>query len=73
MEAARERCCDELMEEGELLCGVPTQCVSFFFKTFPQKVVGCDREDGRRNDCQLSHAVSVILVQVESKFVCVKI
>jgi hypothetical protein len=24
MEAAREHCCDELMEEGELLCGVPT-------------------------------------------------
>jgi hypothetical protein len=24
MEAARERCCVELTEEGELLCGVPT-------------------------------------------------
>jgi hypothetical protein len=24
MEAARERCCDELMEKGELLCGVAT-------------------------------------------------
>jgi hypothetical protein len=24
MEAARERCCDELTEEGELPCGVPT-------------------------------------------------
>jgi hypothetical protein len=34
MEAARERCCDELTDEGELLCGVPTPIIYFVYKVF---------------------------------------
>jgi hypothetical protein len=46
----RERCCDELTEEGELLCGVPTLILKFHNALQSFWLIDCIRVKSK-NEC----------------------